>query len=130
MINFKPLRSASNPPTSYQGLSDSQTFFCRFFLPCRAKRAYKGEEAKVTPEGIFLPAYDELCIFGVTSKLTSDCLIDRLGEWCEMVRLRFAHITTLMINLDTGPENQSRRTQFLRRIVEFAQFYGLNVRLA
>jgi hypothetical protein len=26
VINFKPMRSASNPPTSYQGLSDSQTY--------------------------------------------------------------------------------------------------------
>ena len=80
--------------------------------------------------GIFLPAYDELFISGVTSKVTSDCLIDRLVEWWEMVRLRFAHITTLVINLDNGPGNHSRRTQFLRRIVEFAQRYGLNVRLA
>lgn len=86
--------------------------------------------AKVTPVGIFLPAYDELFIYGVTSKVTSDCLIDRLVEWWEMVRLRFAHITTLVINLDNGPENHSRRTQFLRRIVEFAQQYGLKVRLA
>ena len=67
MINFKPLRSASNPPTLYQGLRIAQT--------------YKGEEAKVTPVGIFLPAYDELFIYGLTSKVTSDRLIDRLVEW-------------------------------------------------
>jgi transposase len=86
--------------------------------------------AKVTPVGIFLPAYDELFIYGVTSKVTSDCLVDRLSEWWELVRVRFAHITTLVINLDNGPENHSRRTQFLRRIVEFAQHYNLCVRLA
>lgn len=50
--------------------------------------------AKVTPVGIFLPVYDELFLYGVTSKVTSDCLIDRLVEWWEMVRWRFAHITT------------------------------------
>ena len=86
--------------------------------------------AKVTPVGILLPAYDELFIYGVTSKVTSDCLVDRLSEWWELVRSRFAHITTLVINLDNGPENQSRRTQFLHRMVEFAQQYGLCVRLA
>jgi hypothetical protein len=85
---------------------------------------------KVTPVGIFLPAYDELFISGVTSKVTSDCLIDRLSEWWEMVRSRFGQITTLVINLDNGPENHSRRTQFLYRIVDFAQRYGLRVRLA
>jgi len=86
--------------------------------------------AKVTPVGIFLPVYDELFLYGVTSKVTSDCLIDRLVEWWEMVRWRFAHITTLVINLDNGPENHSRRSQFLHRMVDFAQHYRLHVRLA
>lgn len=86
--------------------------------------------AKVTPVGIFLPASDELFVYGVTSKVTSDCLVDRLCEWWEMVRQRFAHITTLVINLDNGPENHSRRTQFMCRLLEFAQRYGLQVRLA
>ena len=35
-----------------------------------------------------------------------------------------------MINLDNGPENHSRRTQFLKRIVGFARKYGLVVQLA
>ena len=50
--------------------------------------------------------------------MTSDCLVDRLAQWWESVRERFAAITTLGINLDNGPENHSRRTQFMRRIVE------------
>src|SRR5439155_12461782 len=37
---------------------------------------------------------------------------------------------TLVINLDNGPESHSRRTQFLKRIVEFARKFGLVVRLA
>jgi Rhodopirellula transposase DDE domain len=87
-------------------------------------------EASLTPVGIFLPASDELFIYHVTSKVTSDCLLDRLVQWWEAVRSRFAHITTLVVNLDNGPENHSRRTQLLRRMVEFAQHYGLTVRLA
>ncbi len=86
-------------------------------------------EATVTPFGIFLPASDELFVYGVTSKVTSDCLIDRLVQWWESVRERFAHITTLVINLDNGPENHRRRTQFMRRLVEFVQQYGITVRL-
>ena len=31
---------------------------------------------------------------------------------------------------DNGPENHSRRTQFLKHIVEFAHHYQLNIRLA
>ncbi len=86
--------------------------------------------AKVTPVGIFLPATDELFLYGVTSKVTSDCLVDRLEQWWERVRERFATITTLVLNLDNGPECHSRRTQFLFRLVQFALRTGLWVRLA
>src|SRR5262245_8202738 len=34
-------------------------------------------DAPMTPVGIFLPAADELFIYGVTAKETSDCLVDR-----------------------------------------------------
>jgi hypothetical protein len=87
-------------------------------------------KAKVTPVGIFLPTTDELFLYGVTSKVTSDCLVDRLEQWWEHVRARFTSITTLVVNLDNGPENHSRRTQFLGRMVRFAHRSGLRVRLA
>jgi transposase len=87
-------------------------------------------EATVTPVGLFLPTLAELFVYGVTSKVTSDCLVDRLTQWWEAVRDRFTHITTLVINLDNGPENHSRRTQFMQRLVEFVQHYHLTVRLA
>jgi len=86
--------------------------------------------ATVTPVGIFLPASDELFLYGVTSKVTSDCLVDRLVDWWETVKERFSHIKTLLINLDNGPESQSRRTQFMQRLVEFVQCYRITVRLA
>ncbi len=85
--------------------------------------------ATVTPVGILLPASDELFLCGVTSKVTSDCLVDRLVDWWETVKERFAHITTLVINLDNGPESHSRRTQFMQRLVEFAQRFHLSIRL-
>jgi len=83
----------------------------------------------LTPVGILLPATDELFITHLSSKVTSDCLADRLVAWWEAVRSRFSHITTLVINLDNGPENHSRRTQFMQRMVAFAHHYGLRVRL-
>ena len=87
-------------------------------------------EAIVTPVGIPLPALDELYLYGVTSRVTSDCLVDRLVQWWEAVRARFPHITTLVLNVDNGPENHSRRTQFMARLVAFARRYRLTVRLA
>ena len=85
--------------------------------------------ATVTPVGIFLPASDELFLYGVTSKVTSDCLVDRLVDWWEMVNARFPLVTTLVITLDNGPESHSRRTQFMQRLMEFSQRFGLTVRL-
>ena len=86
--------------------------------------------ATLTPVGLFLPTLDELFVYGVTSKVTSDCLVDRLTQWWEAVRERFAHITTLVINVDNGPEHHSRRTPFMQRLVEFVQQYHVMVRLA
>jgi transposase len=87
-------------------------------------------EATVTPVGIFLPAFDEIFFSGVISKVTSDCLVDRLVDWWETVRERFSQIKTIVINADNGPESHSRRTQFMRRLLEFAQRYQITVRLA
>ena len=86
--------------------------------------------ATITPVGLLLPALDEVFLYGVTSRVTSDCLVDRLAQWWEMVRARFPHITTLVLNVDNGPESHSRRTQFMARLVKFARHYQLTVRLA
>jgi transposase len=86
--------------------------------------------ATVTPVGILMPATDEVFLYGVTSRVTSDCLVDRLVQWWETVKDRFAHIKTLVINLDNGPENHSRRTQFMQRLVAFVEQYQIGVRLA
>jgi transposase len=86
--------------------------------------------ATVTPVGIFLPAFDEVFFYGVTSKVTSDCLVDRLIDWWKSVKERFPDITTLVINLDNGPESHSRRTQFMQRLLEFVARYQITVRLA
>jgi transposase len=84
----------------------------------------------LTPFGIFLPEHDDLWLYMARSKITSDFIVDRLEQWWQEVRLRFLGVKTLVINLDNGPENHSRRTQFLKRIVEFARKYGLRVHLA
>jgi transposase len=86
--------------------------------------------ATLTPFGIFLPEHDDLWLYLATSKVTSDFIADRLEQWWQEVRLRFLSVKTLVIHLDNGPENHSRRTQFLKRVVEFARKFGLRVHLA
>jgi transposase len=99
-------------------------------VPTKARDHDFQPDEKVTPVGILIPSTDELFVYGVTSKVTSDCLVDRLQQWWDEVRPRFAPITTLVINLDNGPENHSRRTQFMLRLVDFVQATGLTLQLA
>ena len=84
----------------------------------------------MTPFGILVPATDDLWLYLASTKITSDFIVDRLEQWWQEVRLLYLGVKTLVINLDNGPENHSRRTQFLKRIVAFARKYDLRVQLA
>jgi len=90
---------------------------------------FKSKEV-LTPVGLFLPQSDDFFMYMVQSRVTADCLVDCLHQWWDAVHKRFSHINTLVINLDNGPENQSRRTQFMKRLLEFANHSGLTIRLA
>lgn len=87
-------------------------------------------QASVTPYGIFVPQLDEVFLYFATSKVTSDFMLDALDAWWAINRERFSQIKTLLINQDNGPENHSRRTQFMKRMVEFSLTHKLNLRLA
>jgi transposase len=87
-------------------------------------------EATLTPFGIFSPEHDDLTLYMTGSKVTSDFIVDRLEDWWESNRERFPEVTRLVLNLDNGPENHSRRTQFLKRMVGFAREYRLDIDLA
>jgi len=67
-------------------------------------------------------------IFG-TSLETSDFLVDALEQWWQQRREHHQQIRELVINLDNGPELASCRTQFIKRLVEFADQYDLRIRL-
>jgi hypothetical protein len=87
-------------------------------------------EAKLTPFGIFLPQHDELYLDFTASKLTRDFMVDGLLDCWTTLPERFPQITTLVLNLDNGPENHSRRTQFVQRITEFVDYFQVTVDLA
>ena len=99
-------------------------------VPTKASDHDFQPKASVTPVGIFLPGSDEFFLDGVTSRGTSDCLVDRLIDWWETVKERFVQLKTLVLNIDNGPENHSRRTQFMQRLLEFVQRYQISIRLA
>jgi hypothetical protein len=91
---------------------------------------FQGDSQKITPFGIYLPDYGELYLYFTASKLTSDFIVDCLVDFWQSQRPRFAHITTLLINQDNGPENHSRRTQFMQRLVELADRFQITLQLA
>ncbi len=87
-------------------------------------------QATVIPYGIFLPQWDELFLYCTTSNVTSDFIVDALEDWWLEHRQRFSAVQTLLLHQDNGPENHSRRTQFMKRMVDFAQRHQINLRLA
>ena len=85
-------------------------------------------ERKWTPLGILMLASGLLTvIFG--SHETSDFWVDGLKLWWGSVKDQLRSIRRLVIYLDNGPNNSGSRTQFLKRMVEFADWSGLEIRL-
>src|SRR5450631_23682 len=68
-----------------------------------------------------------MLLFG--SYETSDAWVDALQVWWRQVRRGLKPIKRLVIYLDNGPKNSGRRTQFLKRMVQFADWSGLEIRL-
>jgi hypothetical protein len=84
---------------------------------------------KLVPFGILMVATGALMLlFG--SYETSDAWVDALQVWWRQVRRAHRHIKRLVIYLDNGPKNSGRRTQFLKRMVQFADWSGLEIHLA
>lgn len=87
-------------------------------------------QAKLTPFGILLPQYGEVYLYFTASKLTSDFMVDCLADCWTLLRERFPLVKTLVLNLDNGPENHSRRTQFMQRLTEWVDTFQIAIQLA
>jgi hypothetical protein len=87
-------------------------------------------DTKLTPFGIFLPQYGELYLYFTSSRVTSDFIADCFRDFWMTVCDRFDHVQTLLLNLDNGPENHSRRTQFMKRLTDFVDEFQVTIQLA
>jgi hypothetical protein len=87
-------------------------------------------QEKLTPFGIYLPQYHELYLYFTNSKVTSDFIGDCLHHFWLTQKARFEQVNTLVLNLDNGPENNSRRTQFMKRITNFVDSFQISIHLA
>lgn len=86
-------------------------------------------EDKVTPYCILLPDYDRAYLYFTSSRVTSDFIADCLLDCWTQIAADFPAVKTLMLLQDNGPENHSRRTQFMQRMVQLADHLQLAVHL-
>ena len=68
-------------------------------------------------------------IFGVSFE-TSDFIVDCLEHWWDDNKSQYGHVNQLVINLNNDPQNSSHRTQFMKRMIEFADKNNLEIVLA
>ena len=106
----------------------------------RAGEAVKAVDHDMAPEAILVPfgvlevnrgpvpIHQPWFLFG-HSRQTSDFLADGLDRWWAERSAAHPGVTRLHIELDNGPEVASSRTQFLKRMVGFADRHGVTVEL-
>ena len=78
--------------------------------------------------GIYLPAFDENYMYFSESNVTADFMVDCLENLWPSIKQR-VNPHTIVINADNGPENSSRRTQFIKRLVDFGANKSVNISL-
>lgn len=81
------------------------------------------------PFGIFLPDHDENYFYFTESFVTADFIVDAIEDLWISLKQRF-NPHTLVINADNGPENSSRRSQFMKRLVDFGASEFIDINLA
>lgn len=89
-----------------------------------------GGEEKYTPFGVVNEDNGTLFVtFGRSAK-TSDFIVDSLEAWwaAQPIACR-TQASRLQIKIDNGPESNGRRTQFLKRMVDFADQIGKPIQL-
>src|SRR5205807_3711501 len=83
---------------------------------------------KLVPLGVLVLLTGALTlVFGPAG--SSDFWVDGLQVWWRGARAGCRGVKRLVIYLDNGRENSGRRAQFLKRMVQFADWSGLAVRL-
>jgi Rhodopirellula transposase DDE domain len=89
-----------------------------------------GCREKYTPFGIVDEDSGQLDLTFGSSAKTSDFIVDALiGWWDRLPAAEQQHLSQIQIKADNGPESQGRRTQFLARMVAFADRIGKPIQL-
>jgi transposase len=101
----------------------------RCFEPVKALDHEMGPKGILVPLGILEVKQKQFNVVYGNSIETSDFIVDGLEHWWRYRKKNYSGITSLQIDLDNGPELESCRTQFIKRIVEFADKEKLTIEL-
>ena len=85
---------------------------------------------KLVPLGILEVKSGQLMVVIGNSSETSDFIVDSLQFWWDERKINNPLVKKLLINLDNGPSASSHRTQFIKRITEFASKNNIEIHLA
>ena len=89
-----------------------------------------GVKEKYIPCGILDEDSGQLYLNFGSSYKTSDFIVDSLSEWWQtLLQPEKQQIDLIQIKVDNGAENSGIRTQFLNRMVEFADRIGKSIQL-
>lgn len=89
-----------------------------------------GAKEKYIPCGILDEDSGQLYLNFGSSYKTSDFIVDSLSLWWNQIPNAEKHLINLIqIKVDNGPENSGRRTQFLKRMIDFADLTGKSIQL-
>ena len=89
-----------------------------------------GLKEKYIPCGIVDEDSAQLHITFGSSAKTSDCIVDALEAWwAALDKAQQVAMARLQIKMDNGPESSGIRTQFLHRMVQFADQIGKPIHL-
>jgi hypothetical protein len=101
----------------------------------RCDEPIKALDHDMEPDGILVPfgildvKWGQLNVVYGNSIETSDFIVDGLSHWWRYNKHLYPHITRLLIDLDNGPEIESHRTQFIKRVVDWVDKIKLPVEL-
>lgn len=89
-----------------------------------------GCKEKYTPFGLVDEDSGKMHLTFGSSAKTSDFIVDCLYHWWDHLPLpQRDAISLIQIKADNGPESNGLRTQFLKRMVEFADHTGKHIQL-
>ena len=83
----------------------------------------------ILPFGIRNMDTDGLTLYMSESAETPDFIVDCLSAWWQENRTDYPGVRTLAINLDSGGATRSNRTQFIKRLVDFARSNRVSLQL-